>query len=41
MNTIDILDPRAAELARPGEVMERLATGAIWSEASYHFDASA
>lgn len=32
MDTIKILDPRAAGLPRPGEVLERLATGAAWSE---------
>jgi gluconolactonase len=29
---IDIRDPRAQELAAPGELLEKLATGAVWSE---------
>ncbi|MEJ7139181.1 SMP-30/gluconolactonase/LRE family protein [Amphibiibacter pelophylacis] len=28
----EIFDPRAADLLRPGEVLERLATGAAWGE---------
>jgi gluconolactonase len=32
MSPIDILDPRGADLTRAGESLERLATGAIWSE---------
>jgi gluconolactonase len=32
MDTIIVLDDRAASLARPGCVLERLATGATWSE---------
>jgi gluconolactonase len=29
---VSVLDARARDLARPGEVLERLATGAAWSE---------
>jgi gluconolactonase len=32
MTAVSVFDPRAAELGRPGEALERLATGATWSE---------
>lgn len=32
MAAVIAFDPRAAELARPGETLERLASGATWSE---------
>ena len=32
MNDVIVFDPRAAKLGRPGETLERLATGATWSE---------
>jgi len=32
MSAVTVFDPRAAGLARAGEVLERLATGCIWSE---------
>ena len=32
MNDVIVFDPRAAELGRAGEALERLATGATWSE---------
>lgn len=32
MTAVIVFDPRAAELGRPAETLERLATGAAWSE---------
>ena len=32
MTAVISFDPRAAELARPGETLDRLASGATWSE---------
>ena len=32
MSAVIVFDPRAAELGRPGDALERLATGATWSE---------
>lgn len=32
MNALEVFDSRAAELARPGESLQQLASGAIWSE---------